>query len=206
MSGRTPYIAAIWKAGVEVGRPTLIGSRADAGRARLGPHAVHRGHLEGRRRGRQAHAHRLEAVRVTVQQLREDRHAAVAQPLFEGSPREAVDLHDQQAALRGLGGAAPAQAADEPIDRPLERQDQPVQEARQSQSATVIRFSTWVTPGADQATRSASSRSAHDRTVPFRITLLPWTSIWIRSASVAALRTSASSIFFWSSAGGTRGF
>jgi hypothetical protein len=27
MSGRTPYMAAIWKAGVEVGRPTLIGSR-----------------------------------------------------------------------------------------------------------------------------------------------------------------------------------
>src|SRR5574341_489625 len=27
MSGRTPYIAASWKAGVELGRPTLIGVR-----------------------------------------------------------------------------------------------------------------------------------------------------------------------------------
>jgi len=41
---------------------------------------VHRGHLEGRRRGRQANAHRLQAVRVTVEQMREHRHAAVAQP------------------------------------------------------------------------------------------------------------------------------
>src|SRR5258705_10068062 len=137
--------------------------------------------------------------------MREHRHAAVAQPLIEGGPRETVDLHDQQAASRGLGGAAPAQAADEAIDGPLERKDQPVQEARQSQSATVIRFSTWVTPGADQATRSASSRSAHDRTVPFRITLLPWTSFWIRSASVAALRPCASATFFRSPGGVTRG-
>jgi hypothetical protein len=37
---------------------------------------------------------------------------------------------------------------------------------------TSIRFSTDVTPGADQAARSASCFSAHARTVPRKITLL----------------------------------
>ena len=59
----------------------------------------------------------------------------------------------------------------------------------------MIRFSTSVTPGADQAARSASRRSAHDRTLPVRITLLPWVVTWICSAFVSAVRTSASSIF-----------
>src|SRR2546422_2332332 len=40
MSGRTPYMADIWKAGVEVGRPTLIGvsrqPRCRTSRARKG--------------------------------------------------------------------------------------------------------------------------------------------------------------------------
>lgn len=42
---------------------------------------------------------------------------------------------------------------------------------RTAYGATTIRSSTLVTPGADQATRSASSRSIHERTVPLRITL-----------------------------------
>jgi hypothetical protein len=46
---------------------------------------------------------------------------------------------------------------------------------------------------------SASSRSAHERTVPLRITLSPSTSVTIRSASVSALRTRASSILRFSS-------
>src|SRR5712692_4559168 len=58
----------------------------------------------------------------------------------------------------------------------------------------MIRFSTAVTPGADQAARSASSRSAQERTIPFRPTLLSCTSTAIRCASSSALRTSASSI------------
>src|SRR5439155_19887920 len=45
------------------------------------------------------------------------------------------------------------------------------------QQEIVIRFSTEVTPGADHAARSASSFSAHARTVPFRMTLLPCTSV-----------------------------
>src|SRR5579883_1630143 len=68
-----------------------------------------------------------------------------------------------------------------------------------------MRFSTAVTPGADQATRSASCFSAQERTVPLRITLLPCTSTVMRSASVSALRTSACSIFSFSSDGVTRG-
>src|SRR5258706_10870718 len=39
-----------------------------------------------------------------------------------------------------------------------------------------IRSSTLVMPGADQATRSASSRSIQERTVPFSITSLPFAS------------------------------
>src|SRR5262245_46982960 len=42
--------------------------------------------------------------------------------------------------------------------------------------STVMRFSTPVTPGADQAARSASSFSAHDRTVPVSVTPPPLTS------------------------------
>jgi hypothetical protein len=56
---------------------------------------------------------------VTGEEVGEERRAALAQPLIEGGPGEAVDLHDQQAAVRGLGSAASAQAADEAIDRPL---------------------------------------------------------------------------------------
>src|SRR6266566_6553175 len=64
-----------------------------------------------------------------------------------------------------------------------------------------MRLSTSATPGADQAACSASSRSAHERTVPLRITLSPSTSVTIRSASVSALRTRASSILRCSSSG-----
>src|SRR5207302_1480267 len=46
-----------------------------------------------------------------------------------------------------------------------------------------LRLSTEVTPGADHAARSASSFSAQERTVPFRMTLLPSTSTAIRRAS-----------------------
>ena len=58
----------------------------------------------------------------------------------------------------------------------------------------VTRLSTAVTPGADHATRSASSRSIHERTVPLRTTLPPLTSTLRFWASVSTLRTSASSI------------
>src|SRR5262249_12508866 len=52
---------------------------------------------------------------------------------------------------------------------------------------TTIRLSPWETPGPDQAARSASCRSAHERTLPRRMTLLPWTSTLTRRASLAAL-------------------
>jgi len=45
-------------------------------------------------------------------------------------------------------------------------------------------FSTEVTPGADQAARSASCFSAQERTVPLRMTLLPRSSTVMRCASV----------------------
>ena len=51
------------------------------------------------------------------------------------------------------------------------------------QVPTLILFSTCVTPGAAQAAISASSRSAQERTVPLRMTLLPSVSTEIRLAS-----------------------
>src|SRR5262249_6990912 len=53
---------------------------------------------------------------------------------------------------------------------------------------TTIWFSTWETPGADQAARSASCRAAHERTLPRRMTLLPCSSTLTRRASTWALR------------------
>src|SRR5712664_3155548 len=69
----------------------------------------------------------------------------------------------------------------------------------------VRRFSTWETPGAAQAARSASLLSAHERTLPRTVTLPPETSTVMRRASISALRLSASSIFILMSVGLTRG-
>lgn len=58
----------------------------------------------------------------------------------------------------------------------------------------VMRLSTLLTRGAAQVARSASSRSAHDLTVPRRMTSLPLASTVMRLASSSALRRKASSI------------
>src|SRR5258707_8836278 len=71
---------------------------------------------------------------------------------------------------------------------------------------TVMRLSTELTPGADHAERSAASFSAHERAVPCSTTLLPATSIFVRSMSLMALRCSACSILSLVSDGATRGF
>lgn len=63
------------------------------------------------------------------------------------------------------------------------------------QYTMVRRSSTSVTPGADQAARSASRFSAWECTVPRSVTIPPETSTLIRPASVWALRMSAPSIF-----------
>jgi len=47
----------------------------------------------------------------------------------------------------------------------------------------VIQLSTEVTPGADHAARSASSFSAHERTLPRSVTLPPETSTVMRQLS-----------------------
>ena len=51
--------------------------------------------------------------------------------------------------------------------------------------------STQVTPGADQAACSAAWRSAHEETVPFRVTLSRATLTLMRSASTSAARRKA---------------
>jgi hypothetical protein len=55
------------------------------------------------------------------------------------------------------------------------------------QALIVIRFSTLATPGARQATCSASSRSAQDRTLPLRVTSPPFVSTVMCLASTSAL-------------------
>src|SRR3982074_2792216 len=55
-----------------------------------------------------------------------------------------------------------------------------------------MRSSTLVIPGADHATRSASSRSIQERTVPSSITSLPFTWTLILLASPSAFRLQAS--------------
>ena len=62
-----------------------------------------------------------------------------------------------------------------------------------------------VTPGTCHATRSASLRSAHERTVPLSVTTLPSASTVTRLASSSALRRKDSSIFRLMSAGVARG-
>ena len=72
-----------------------------------------------------------------------------------------------------------------------------------SQGLIMIRLSTLATPGADQAARSASRRSAHERTVPLKMTSLPMVSTVIRLASISAARRNASSILRLISEGAT---
>lgn len=66
-------------------------------------------------------------------------------------------------------------------------------------------LSTWETPGAAQASRSASSFSAQERTLPRRVTLPPSTSTVMRPASPAVLRRNASLILALRSIRDTRG-
>src|SRR5712675_1922336 len=75
-----------------------------------------------------------------------------------------------------------------------------------SYGLTTIQSSTLVTQAPDQPTRSASSRSIHERTVPFNITSLPLASTVIRLASTSAFRLNASMILRLSSEGCTLGF
>jgi hypothetical protein len=68
-----------------------------------------------------------------------------------------------------------------------------------------MRFSTRDTPGAAHAATPASSFSAHDRTLPRRITWPSSICTLIRRASISAFRLSAASIYALTSAGETRG-
>src|SRR5262249_55616109 len=61
-------------------------------------------------------------------------------------------------------------------------------------SETAMRLSTLNPPGADQAARLASSRSAYDLTVPVNVTAWPSTLMPICLASSCALRFSAASM------------
>ena len=108
---------------VDVGAPTLV-MEVKRGDVRL--HAVHRGQLKRRRRGRHADGHRLETVRVT-QQAGEERHAPVPQRLFQDAPGEPVDLDDQQAPPAGRRCRPDAQPSDEAIDEALQREHQVVE-------------------------------------------------------------------------------
>ena len=76
---------------------------------------------------------------------------------------------------------------------------------RAAYGTTARRSSTSVTPGAAQAARSASCRSAHECTLPLRITFPSCALTWTRLASISALRLKAASILSWTSVVLTRG-
>lgn len=75
-----------------------------------------------------------------------------------------------------------------------------------SYGITTSRSSTFVTPGAAQAARSASSRSLSERTVPVSTTTPSWLSTLTRCASTTALRLKALSILALRSKGGQHFF
>ena len=102
----------------------------------VGAYAVHRRHLESRGRGRQADRHRFQAVAVTPEQSVEEGHAPGRQCPLQDDARQAVDLHDQQPPVRVLGRAAPAQSADETIERALEGQSEDVGRHRHARSSS----------------------------------------------------------------------
>src|SRR3990172_6717144 len=90
------------------------------------------------------------------------------------------------------------------VDRGVERRraDQPLQKRIRPcdglhgvpYGAIVMRSSIWVTPGAAHAARSASCRSAHERTLPVSTTFPSSAATWTRRASISALRLNAASI------------
>src|SRR5258708_1355054 len=86
------------------------------------------------------------------------------------------------------------------------RQDQQIIFGGECRYASILmRLSTLLAPGALQATLSACSRSAHDRTVPLKMILLPFASTVMRLASISAARRNPSSILRLISIAGTRG-
>src|SRR6202021_224955 len=71
--------------------------------------------------------------------------------------------------------------------------------------ALLLMLAVVLVAGADHAACSASSLSAHERTLPYNFTMLPSTTTLIRRASSSALRRSASSISPFTSCGETFG-
>src|SRR5215207_7532129 len=91
--------------------------------------------------------------------------------------REAIVVHDEPSAGPGTV---------------IEEVDQRVPGTRAlCYGTTASRSSTFLTPGADQAARRASSRSNHACTLPVSVTLLSETATLIRRASISALRFKA---------------
>ena len=90
-------------------------------------HTVHRGQLEGRRRGRKPRAHRYHLIATPVEQTRQERHAPPGDRVLEYGAREPVDLHDQQAALAGHRRRPQSEPADDTIERSLQTEDEVVE-------------------------------------------------------------------------------
>ena len=86
------------------------------------PHAVHQGHLEGRRGSRHAHRHGSAPVPVARQESPEKRHAAGEERTVEHLRREPVDLHDDEAPVGRLRRTAHPHATNQPIEASLQEQ------------------------------------------------------------------------------------
>ena len=91
------------------------------------PHAVHRGHLERRRRGREPDAHRRHPKAALAEQPREERRLPLGQRLLEDGAREPVDLDDQQSTPAGHGWRAEPEPTDQTIEGALQTEHQVVE-------------------------------------------------------------------------------
>src|SRR5262249_12445096 len=108
---------------VAAAREVDIGARplvviVEARNVRL--YAVHRGHLKGRRGRRQADAHLVATIALTLEQLREKRRGALRERLVEHGARQSVDLDDQQPAASAHGCRPEAEATYQTVDAVLE--------------------------------------------------------------------------------------
>src|SRR5207245_198584 len=116
----------------------------------------HGRHLEGRRGGGQTDAHRREPPAPLPDEPREEGCRAVRERLREHGAREAVDLDDQHTASRRLGCPAAVEPPHEPVEPPLEAQDEVVEGHPSHSVAALARL-----PKASSTARAASIPSPY---------------------------------------------
>jgi hypothetical protein len=93
----------------------------------VGPHAVHRRELEGRRRSRQPDRHRRHLIAAPAEQRARNGTRPRANRVLEDRAREPVDLHDQQTATAWHRRRPQPEPAYQTIERTLQAKDEVVE-------------------------------------------------------------------------------